>query len=578
MGVAIDPLGSSTRLTCAIAVGCLLSTCEAVAFPATDAGTPSVVENAPPPTESDLRHQLQLQSGIGAAAAAGNPWTFIPSLGAEEFFTDNVLQTPTDRRWDLVTVVTPGITLNGNAPNAQVNFNYSPQFRLDARTPSQNGVLQQLSGTGLFTIVQDEFYVDTRVFAGGTPLTSGFGGLGTNVNPNLGMGGVTGAATTGLSRQNTAQTFSASITPYWLHRFGDFGTAKVGYELNASSISQSGGATLPTFFPTGGANQHSLTNQGVAQFETGEEFAPYRYIVVASGSASNGTGVLHGSDEESIKNRLGYEITRALDIYGQIGYERERFGGIPPTRVDDMIWGFGASWEPNADSQITLGYGHENGVSGVQLSAYYAVTARTRITASYVTGLQTDLGQLQNQLDLTAFDQNGTAVDALTGAPQFNGLSGIGVQNGLFRAKTFNMSLITALDRDYISFTVEYSEQTTIAVDNSFIVTNPFAPLAPPVGSTSQGVTGIALWQHSLRDDLLMSSSASYGVTNVSDGNVGAPGTGRQTSIGASVGLQYTLTPTLTTEARYSYFRRGSPLPDETIYQNVFLVGVNKQF
>src|ERR1700744_415842 len=133
MGVAIVPLRSSTRLTCAIAVGCLFSTCEAGAFPATDAGTPSVVENAPPPTETDLRHQLQLQSGIGAAAAGGNAWTLVPSLGADELFTDNVLQTPTDRRWDLVTVVTPGVTINGNEPNAQVNFNYAPQFRLDAR-------------------------------------------------------------------------------------------------------------------------------------------------------------------------------------------------------------------------------------------------------------------------------------------------------------------------------------------------------------------------------------------------------------------------------------------------------------
>jgi uncharacterized protein (PEP-CTERM system associated) len=578
MGVANVPLGSSTRLTCAIAVGCLLSTCEAVAFPATDAGTPSVVENAPPPTESDLRHQLQLQSGIGAAAAGSNLWTFVPSLGADEFFTDNVLQAPTDRRWDLVTVVTPGIAINGNAPNAQVTLNYNPQFRLDARTPSQNGVTQQLAGTGLFTIVQDEFYVDTRVFAGGTPLNSGFGGLGTNVAPNLGLGGVNGSATTGLSRQNTAQTFTGAITPYWLHRFGDFGTAKVGYELSGSSISQQSGGGFPTFFPTGGANQQNVTNQGVAQFETGEEFAPYRYMVVASGSASNGTGVLHGSNEESIKNRLGYEITRAIGVYGQVGYERERFGGVPPIMVNDAIWGIGATWAPNADSQITLGYGHENGTTGVQLSAYYALSARTRITASYQTGLQTDLGQLQSQLDLTAFNQNGAAVDALTGAPLFSGLNGIGIQNGLFRGKTFSMSATTSLDRDYISFVLEYSEQTTLAVDNNLVATNPFSPVAPPVGSTSQGVTGIALWQHSLSEDLMLSSSASYGVTSVSGGNSGAPGTGRQTSIGASVGLQYALTPTLTTQARYAYFRRGSPLPDETIYQNVFLVGVNKQF
>jgi hypothetical protein len=259
--VVIVPPGSSQRLICAIAVGCLMNNGEAAAFPATDASTPSVVENPSTPTESDLRHQLQLQTGIGAAAAGnGNAWTYVPSLGVEEFYTDNVLQSPTDRRWDLVTVVTPGISVNGDEPNAQVNFNYAPQLRLDARTPSQNGVIQQLSGNGQFTIVPDAFYIDARAFAGGAPIASGFGGLGTSLTPSLGLGGVSGPATTGLSKQNTAQTTTVSITPYWLHRFGDIGTAKIGYELNESSISLNGGSE-PLFFPTGGGGQPKQPDQ-----------------------------------------------------------------------------------------------------------------------------------------------------------------------------------------------------------------------------------------------------------------------------------------------------------------------------
>ncbi len=38
------------------------------------------------------------------------------------------------------------------------------------------------------------------------------------------------------------------------------------------------------------------------------------------------------------------------------------------------------------------------------------------------------------------------------------------------------------------------------------------------------------------------------------------------------------LSQTLATNVRYSYFIRESPLPDQTIYQNLFLVGINKQF
>jgi uncharacterized protein (PEP-CTERM system associated) len=578
MGVAIIPLSSLTRVTGAVALGYLLGIRVVMAFPATDESNPSIVANPTPPSDADLRNQLQLQTGIGAAAASGNPWTFVPALGADEFYTDNVLQTPTDRRWDLVTVVTPSIAIKGDEPNVQLNLNYSPQFRLDARTPSQNGVTQQLAGTGQFTIIPDSFYVDARAFAGGTPIAGGFGALGSGFTPGGGqIGSSGGIASSGLSKQNTAQTSSFSVTPYWLERFGDIGTAKVGYELNWTSISQNGGV-LPVFFPTGGVNQETLTNQAVAQFETGEAFAPYRYMIIASGAVGSGTGIFNDSMHDSITNQLGYEINRSVSVYGQIGYEWLRYGGVPPTRIDDVTWGFGTTYTPNVDSQITIGYGHQDGTTGALVSAYYALSARTRITARYTTGLQTDLGQLQGQLDLTQLDQNGNAVDAQTGAPLFQGLSGVGIQNGLYRAKTFSLSESTVLDRDQFQFTLQFSEQTTIATAANQIVTNPFNPVAPPVGSTSQGVTGIFSWTHSFTEDLTMLSNASYGETNTTGGAPGSAGTGRQASIGANIGLQYMLSPTLVTNVRYSYFRRGSPQPDETIYQNVVLVGINKQF
>lgn len=576
MDVAIVPMGSPARLTCAIAVGCLLGTRVAMAFPATDASKPPIVANPTPPSESDLQHQLQLQSGIGAAAAGGGAWTFVPAIGADEFFTDNVLQSATDRRWDLVTVLTPSIAVVGDEPNAQVNFNYAPQLRLDARTPSQNGLTQQLAGTAQFTIIPDAFYVDARALAGGTPVAGGFGALG--AGQTLGASQLSGGiATAGLAKQNLAQTSSASITPYLLHRFGDIGTAKVGYEINETTISQNGGY-FPLFIPTGSTNQHSLTNQAVAQFETGERFAPYRYLVVANASESTGNGVSRDSSQDTISNELGYEINRSISVYGNIGYEKLRFGGVPPTRVDDMTWGFGATYVPNADSQIKIGYGHQNGTTGVQFSGYYALTPRTRISARYSTGLESDVQQLQGQLDLAALDQNGNAVDAQTGAPLFNGFGGIGVQGGLFRSKSFNVSAITVLDRDQISLSVQWSQQTTIATDNALVSTNPFNPVTPPVGSTSQGMTGIVNWVHSLSEDLTLNSSASYGISNIKGGSAGSAGTGRQTSIGASVGLQYMLSQSLATNVRYAYFKRGSPLPDQTIYQNIFLVGINKQF
>ena len=75
------------------------------------------------------------------------------------------------------------------------------------------------------------------------------------------------------------------------------------------------------------------------------------------------------------------------------------------------------------------------------------------LTASYTTGLQTDLGELQGQLDLASLTENGQAVDALTGAPLFTGFNGLGAQTGLYRAKNFDASISTSLDRDDYALT-----------------------------------------------------------------------------------------------------------------------------
>ena len=573
MGVETVPLGSCLRLIPVVAAGCTLMASAALAFPATDAENPSVFANPPAPTESDLRHQLQLQSGFGAAASGGG-WTFIPRIMGEEFYTDNVLQSPTDRRWDLVTLVTPGITILGDLPNAQVRLTYAPQFRLDATTPQENSVTQQLIGSGQFTIVPDAFYVDARAFAGTAPAFGGFNAFGTGLTPQFGQPGQ-GLGLQGLSKQNRTQNNSFSLTPYYLHRFGDTGTVKVGYELNATSISPND-SIVPLPFPVGASSQHSLTNQVVAQFETGEQFAPFRDLVIGSAAASSGTGVSHNSREYIFKNQLGYAINRQLNVYGEVGYENLQFGGVPATKIDDAIWGVGFQWMPNEDSSITLGYGHDRGVTGVQFAGYYSITPRTRISARYTTGVQTDLQQLQGQLDLAALDQNGNAVDAQTGAPLFPGLNGLGSQSGLFRAKNLSATASTTLDRDQINVTALWTQNTTIAAATATANTV-FNPATPSVGSTSEGVTGLVTWIHQINESLSLNATGSYGLNSV-NGGAAAGSTGRLTSLGAAVGMQYLLSQTLTTFVRYTYFARLSDRPDQSIYQNLFLVGINKQF
>jgi hypothetical protein len=578
MCVVTVPLGIPARLSCAIAVGCLLGGRGALAFPLTDPSNPSIVTNVPEPTDSDLRNQLQQHSGFGAAAAGGG-WTFVPSISWEEIFTDNVFDTERNRRWDILTTATPSIAITGDVPNAQVQFQYGPQFLLAARTPQENRITNQLSGTGLFTIVPDEFYIDTRAIAGAAPVGAGYGALSPGVTPNFGGFGTLpgGLSTTGLASQNQVQTNSYSIAPYWLHEFGDVGTAKIGYQFGYSSYAQTN-SYVPLFFTTGNNAADNITNEGVAQFQTGDRFAPFRNLVLLDAQVGNGT-FQGNSHNYTAVNRLGYLVNHDITVYGEIGYEDIEYNGTPRTQINDAIWGVGTTWTPNPDSQITVTFGHQYGDNNVGFSGYYALSARTRISASYTTGLQTDLQGIQSQLDLTSLDSTGQTVNSQTGAPMFIGTGGLGVQSGLYRIKAFTASASTVLDRDQFSVWLEVSQTTTIAQApaNARI---PFNISAPPVGSTNQATTVFATWTHQVSDDLTLNGVASYSTSNLTNGG------GNQRSGAVSIGAQYLISQTLAATASYSFYdvigsNRARLNPSgigQSYYQNLVIVGLTKQF
>lgn len=564
-GVTVS-FASSVRLTCVLAAGCMLVGRSALAFPASDASAPAITVDTAEPTQSDLRHQLQLQSGFGASSGGG--WTLVPSLTLQEAFTDNVLDTQTNRRWDLITFFTPGFTLVGDVPNAQVNLAYAPQVRLNARTSSQNQVTQQLLGSASFTVVPDLFYIDARAVAGGQAGAPGLGAVGLGVSSPINQQ-LNGVGSSALANRFQVQTNSFAVAPYLLQRFGDTGTGKIGYQLSYTSFSQAN-SSVPLFFQGGSSGSHNTTNEVVAQFETGERFAPFRNLTVVDGSIGNGTGVNNNSSQFSAINRLGYLVDRGLIVFAEVGYENLRFNGIPPTRIDDAVWGAGATLTPNEDSKITVSFGHRYGDNNFNLNASYALTPRTQISASYLTGLQSDLQTIQSQLDLASLDSTGRTVDSRTGAPLFIGTGGLGVQSGLFRVRALTATVATTLDRDQIYLTLQYSRNTTIATvpaDQIFIFGTPPAP----VGSTSTAFTGYLSWTHQLSEVLTLSSSAAFSTSQI-------PGTGTQQSVAANIGMQYLISDTVAVSAQYSFLDRISNTPGLSFTQNMVIVGISKQF
>lgn len=559
--------------------GWLGGTGSAQAFPLTDAATPSIL--APSPDATGEPRDLTAQVGpSGPFSGVPSPgWTFTPRIGAQTSYNTNVLATRSDPRWDWVNYLSPGLTVQANTERLQAKFDYSPTLGIYARTPSLNFLGHNFIGNSSITFVPDLFYMDLRGIAGVQPRSGG--GFG---NSGVGSAGANANSTVGLPANQLTQAVSFGIAPYLLHRFGEYGTGKIGYSLSGSSIrpisgfgtfpftgsssssSSSSPATTAQLNQSGLLNQNAnlITNQQIAQFQSGEILGRFNNLTIASASQFTGSGAAQNGSQNFISNQLGYAVTRQVIVFGSIGYENIQYNGIPPTRINGATWQVGTTLTPNRDSKITIGYGHQNGINALLVDGSYQVTPRLRVSVSYNTGIGNGLSQLQNNVAASDIDQNGGLVNALTGAPLFNTSGLVGSNANLYRTKTFTGTASLSLDRDVIVASVSVSDQQLLATSVAG---------AGTAGSTS-ATTGQATWTHELRSSLTSIVSGTY-TTQQSQSSF-VPGT--QTTINANLILQYQINPTLTATAQYAYYDRSSPISALSFTQNVILLGVSKTF
>lgn len=477
-------------------------------------------------------------------------FTITPMLSIQEMFNDNIFQTETDRRADFVTLITPSLSIGANTPRLNLTLAYAPTYQYYARNPSENGFIHQMFGVASLEVVPDTLFVNGRVFATVAPTNGGVigGGFGVPLTSGTALG--TGPLT--LSSQGRTQIFGASVSPYLVHRFGEYGTGTLGLTLDETYSSDS--------VDSGGSSRFS-TVDATGQFQTGSYFGRVQDTVTLNANRTTGTGVLDGARQESAVNQLGYALNAQWQVFGRLGWENIIYGGTPSTHINDAVWGAGVTYTPNADSSITLSYDHQDGISGFQALAHYAITPRTMLTASYSHSLQTNLQYVSTQLAQAAVGPNGQPILGPNGAPLVLVYSALGVQDTLYQTDTLAVGMTTLLDRDTISLSVDRVNEEPISSGGN---TNP--------GLAQELTTGTVSWARALNERATLSASFSYG-----SGSLGTAG-GWEDLISAALGYIYRISPTLTGSASYQYYRRNSTIAGDSMYVNVVLVGITKQF
>ena len=526
----------------------------------------------------DLRPQLERFFQTAAAVPSTTPaWLVQPAIEVDAGVTDNALRSAT-RRADFFTTITPSVVVSGDTSRLKVNLIYAPQAVIYASNSSQTEVYQSFSGQALGIIVPDTLFLDLR------------GSV--TVGSLTGNGLASSYGSSNYNQQNLVTTTTFSVTPYAEHRFGGWGTARLGYsfvrtlqDANQNQVAANNLAVLTTLgTPAYGYAGNLTTQRERVSFASGENFGRFNDFAVAQAIQYNGGGSYRGAFRNEVFNEVGYAVTRRITALGGIGYQDIRYAGSPEVRIREPSYNFGARYDPNPDATLTVLYGRRDGIGSISFDGQYAPTARTRLVGRYSTGITSDLEESQNVLEATTVGSTGLVTDTATGAPVVTG-SFFGVQNGVYKVRRLSLDGLLLQDRDSYSVGLVYENRTNLT-NTPTAFTNGVIP----AGLSTDSYYVSASWQHELAPDLTSTVGVQYGVTSNTRQYLGS-GAGTQTTFSVTAALTKQFTETLSGSLRYTFVSqdggRGSNLGvlnaaafgnTGSYTENVLLVGLRKSF
>ena len=483
----------------------------------------------------------------GQATTLTGGWTWGASLGIDETYNSATPNnTRTGAKPDFYTSITPSLSVQGDAPRLSGSLFYSPQARLYVHSASQNAIFHSFNGSLHVTAVPDLAFIDLR---GTTSLQSRGGGIGPN-------------GTTSLSQQDEVQTSSLSADTYLVHRFNNFGSARLGYSISQTIISGAQSQVVSPFV-TPQSNQSLRTMSPHFSFTTGDDFGRFQGTLSAQASSNQGRGVLAGSSRSSETLNMSYALTRIWTLTGSIGHEKIDYAGLNPVHIDGPTWSAGVTVTPDPNTSVAVSYGQKSGRPSLTVDASTVLSPRIVISANYGEVLSTSAEDLQNSLASSSVGAGGVAINRTTGAPIISSSNFNGTQGALTYNKTINGTLTWLHDRDTVSFSVNRVQSSVISA----------AAVGGPIAST--GVNGTVSWQHEFSEDLHGNIFTMYGQRSALSALRTAA---NQTTMTVFAGLTYAISQTLQTHVQATYTAMTAPLATQKPTTTMVVVGLSKMF
>lgn len=268
-------------------------------------------------------NQQTTQPQAQPAATQRKGWSFTPSIGANETFTDNVTFAPAGlERSDWVTEIKPRIQIRGIGARVKLELDYELQKFFYARNSNFDRTQNALKGNATVEAIEKFFYVDARA------------SISQQSTAPLKFQSISG----GNFTTDRAEIRLFSLSPYIKGGFGNIANYELRHNLTQTSSASGGNNSI----------SDTRTKEWIARASNRTPLASFGWALDYSNR-----NYTFGSTErefEQAKATLLYQIDPQLKLFVYTGREKNDFAAGSQSFSSH---GYGFDWRPTPRTQVS---------------------------------------------------------------------------------------------------------------------------------------------------------------------------------------------------------------------------------
>jgi hypothetical protein len=319
-------------------------------------------------------------------------WRVSAGMNVSERYSDNDNLSEADEESNIVTVVSPDISLKGSN-SGRVDFDVLASLRHSESSDGEDFTSPRLNGDSNVEILDKVLFFDANA----------------DINQNRrDPFRATGDDDNSNSRfDNVTTTYNYTLSPYLVGHIKSFADMELRYSHNEqlNSESEVGDSSRETVF---------------FHLNSGRAFSVIDWGLVGNYSKTDHDENDANSDnDDELKSadfRLGYRVNRKLRLRASVGREWNDFESVR-SDIDGERWDFGAVWTPNKRTTVDIGYGDRFFGETPTVDISYR-RKRSVFTLNYRKEL-TDARTLRSERSLEDEDPFGELVDPIEDDPIF---------------------------------------------------------------------------------------------------------------------------------------------------------------